>query len=116
MIQRRHDHNFGASGVSDATPVELALLAQADAQVGDPDVWLIIDNTALPKKGRNSVGVALQHAGSLGKNANCQMLVSLHWLEMKRPSDERSAEPIPPWKRKTVTSPAVSSDSALVLS
>jgi hypothetical protein len=30
-----------------------------------------------PQKGRHSVGVAPQYASSLGKNANCQTLVSL---------------------------------------
>lgn len=38
---------------------------------------LVIDDTALPKKGAHSVGVAPQHAGALGKRANCQTLVSL---------------------------------------
>lgn len=38
---------------------------------------LIIDDTALPKKGAWSVGVAPQYATSLGKQANCQTLVSL---------------------------------------
>lgn len=70
-------HHFVASGVWDATPLEAALLAEADAQVGGGDAWLIIDDTALPKKGRSSVGVAPQYAGALGKNANCQTLVSL---------------------------------------
>jgi SRSO17 transposase len=31
----------------------------------------------LPKKGRASVGVAPQYASALGKNANCQTLVSV---------------------------------------
>uniref|UniRef100_UPI0025DF39FD IS701 family transposase n=1 Tax=Methylocystis sp. TaxID=1911079 RepID=UPI0025DF39FD len=39
--------------------------------------WLIVDDTALPKKGAYSVGVAPQYASSLGKTANCQSLVSL---------------------------------------
>jgi len=45
--------------------------------VGDADAWLIVDDTALPKKGEHSVGVAPQYATALGKNANCQTLVSV---------------------------------------
>lgn len=69
-------HHFIASGVWDEEPLEMALLAEANRQVGGNDAWLIIDDTALPKKGRHSVGVAPQYASALGKNANCQTLVS----------------------------------------
>jgi SRSO17 transposase len=45
--------------------------------VGGPKAALVIDDTALPKKGTLSVGVARQYCGQLGKRANCQALVSL---------------------------------------
>jgi SRSO17 transposase len=43
---------------------------------GPIEVW-IIDDTGLPKKGRHSVGVKPQYCGQLGKEANCQVAVSL---------------------------------------
>ncbi|WPE24218.1 IS701 family transposase ISNha2 (plasmid) [Shinella zoogloeoides] len=70
-------HHFIGSGVWDAAPLEAALLVEADKLVGGDSAWLIIDDTALPKKGRHSVGVAPQYASALGKTANCQSLVSV---------------------------------------
>jgi len=70
-------HHFIGSGLWDEAPLEQALLTEADRQVGGENAWLIIDDTALPKKGRHSVGVAPQYASALGKNANCQTLVSV---------------------------------------
>jgi SRSO17 transposase len=74
-----HDqlHNFVASPAWDGAPLEAVLAAKADALVGGPDAVLVVDDTALPKKGSASVGVAHQYAGALGKKANCQTLVSL---------------------------------------
>jgi len=70
-------HHFVADGVWDSAPLEAILLEEADRLVGDEAGYLVIDDTALPKKGRHSVGVAPQYASSLGKTSNCQSLVSV---------------------------------------
>jgi len=74
-----HDQlqHFIASPAWDDGPLWTVLAQQADRLVGGPQAVLVIDDTALPKKGTLSVGVAPQYCGQLGKRANCQALVSL---------------------------------------
>ena len=74
-----HDQlqHFIASPAWDDAPLWRALAKQADRLVGGLDAVLVIDDTALPKKGTLSVGVERQYCGQLGKKANCQALVSL---------------------------------------
>jgi SRSO17 transposase len=82
-----------AEAVGDRTPYAIQhLLGRADwdpdavredlrayvvAQVGDPHAILVLDETAVVKKGAASAGVAKQYAGSVGKLENAQVGVFL---------------------------------------
>ncbi len=75
--ERKSLQHFVASTAWDDEPLWTVLAQQADRLVGGAGAYLLIDDTALPKKGTLSVGVARQHCGQPGKRANCQSLVSL---------------------------------------
>ncbi len=70
-------HHFVSTSPWPTAPLEEELVRAADRLVGGPDAVLVVDDTALPKQGRHSVGVARQYCGRLGKRANGQVLVSL---------------------------------------
>jgi SRSO17 transposase len=70
-------HHFVSTSPWATAPLEDELVKTADRLVGGPDAVLVIDDTALVKQGKHSVGVKRQYCGQLGKRANCQALVSL---------------------------------------
>ena len=80
-VGARHQsmHHFVASAPWEEEEVLRAArdyaLAQFDrhAPVG---AW-VVDDTGIPKKGRHSVGVARQYCGVLGKQDNCQVVVTV---------------------------------------
>jgi SRSO17 transposase len=70
-------HHFVSTSPWSTAPLEDELVRAADRLVGGAGAVLVIDDTALVKQGRHSVGVKRQYCGQLGKRANCQALVSL---------------------------------------
>lgn len=75
--ERQQLHHFVCQAEWDLEALHSVLWEHADKMVGADDAVLIVDDTALPKKGDLSVGVAPQYCGVLGKKANCQSLVTL---------------------------------------
>ncbi len=69
-------------GVSqwDDQPLREELSRQIGRDLGDPEGVLVFDPSAFPKSGRESVGVARQWCGRLGKVENCQVAVYLGYV------------------------------------
>ena len=60
-------------------PVQEKLVRRLVRRSGQGKGVLVLDDTALPKKGDASVGVARQYCGALGKVTNCQAIVTWHY-------------------------------------
>jgi SRSO17 transposase len=63
---------------ADLTRQRVALLVGVRTE---GDGVLIFDDTGFGKQGKESVGVARQYSGTLGKVANCQVTVNCHYAE-----------------------------------
>jgi SRSO17 transposase len=74
--QYQRVHNFISASTWATEPFEDVHIKIVNEMVGGTDSHLIIDDTALVKQGKLSVGVAHQYCGQLGKKANCQCLVT----------------------------------------
>ncbi len=69
-------------GVSDwdHTPLSNELVGQVGQTLGEEDGVLVFDPSGFPKSGRQSVGVARQWCGRLGKVDNCQVAVYMGYV------------------------------------
>jgi SRSO17 transposase len=75
-------HFIGASEWNDrALRDELA--RQIGGQLGEPDGVLVFDPSGMRKSGRESVGVARQWCGRLGKVENCQVALFLGYVSSR---------------------------------
>src|SRR6266705_753962 len=64
-------------------PLRHTLRSQVGQHLGQADGVLVFDPSAFPKTGRESVGVARQWCGRLGKVDNCQVAISLGYVSRK---------------------------------
>lgn len=67
----------------DDTPLRQELRAQIKRHLGQGDGVLVFDPSAFAKSGRQSVGVARQWCGRLGKVDNCQVALYLGYVSRK---------------------------------
>src|SRR5262249_51792878 len=54
------------------------LRSRLAAAFSDPEGAFVVDELAVPKQGRHSVGVQRQYSSALGRKANCQVAVALY--------------------------------------
>ncbi len=67
----------------DDEPLRQELRRQVKTHVGQGDGVLVFDPSGFPKSGRESVGVARQWCGRLGKVDNCQVAIYLGYVSSK---------------------------------
>lgn len=67
----------------DDRPLRDELVRQVGQQLGRADGVLVFDPSGFPKSGKESVGVARQWCGRLGKVDNCQVAVYLGYVSAK---------------------------------
>lgn len=74
---------FIAQAVWSDQDVLTQIRQQVGASLGDEEGLLIVDETGFPKKGQQSVGVARQYSGTLGRIDNCQVGVFVSYSSPK---------------------------------
>jgi len=72
-------------GVSDwdHEPLRDELVRQVGEQLGEEDGVIVFDPSGFPKSGKESVGVARQWCGRLGKVDNCQVAIFMGYVSSK---------------------------------
>lgn len=85
-IAYRHDQDraplqhFIGCAVWDHRPLLMELARQVGEDLGEEDGVIVFDPSGFPKRGKQSVGVARQWCGRLGKVDNCQVAVYMAYV------------------------------------
>lgn len=82
-LDRKVIQHFIGESRWDDEPLRAELSRQVGSQLGEPDGVIAFDPSAFPKSGKQSVGVARQWCGRLGKIDNCQVGVYLGYVSSK---------------------------------
>jgi len=77
---RRNLQHFIGGAQWDHQPLFTELASQVGREVGESDGVIVFDPSAFAKKGKQSVGVARQWSGRLGKIDNCQVAVYMGYV------------------------------------
>ncbi len=64
-------------------PLRDELVRQVGKRLGEQDGVIVFDPTSFPKSGKESVGVARQWCGRLGKIDNCQVAICMGYVSSK---------------------------------
>lgn len=81
--ERQGIQKFIGQAEWDHRPMLDELTRQLASELGEPDAVLVFDPSAFAKKGSESVGVARQWCGRLGKLENCQLGVYLGYVSRR---------------------------------
>jgi SRSO17 transposase len=81
--ERQALQKFVGQSPWDHRPLLEELARQVGTESGEPDGVLVFDPSAFPKQGAESVGVARQWCGRLGKVDNCQVGVYLAYVSRR---------------------------------
>lgn len=77
---RRNLQHFIGGAEWDHRPLLMELARQVGDELGEEDGVIVFDPSGFPKQGRQSVGVARQWCGRLGKVDNCQVGVYMAYV------------------------------------
>jgi SRSO17 transposase len=83
---RRNLQHFIGESAWDHRPLQAELVNQVAQELGESDGVIVFDPSAFAKKGTESVGVARQWCGRLGKVDNCQVGVYMGYVSRQEHS------------------------------